>query len=119
MSPFAVMMKRIAGDAHGAPAGPDEHFHALVEDVIGALEADLVVPKLDVGDAREFLLSRRLRLEPFQLLFERRDRHGVSSAICVVVFAAFKRALWRERTLCGATPLPLNSPECRDRAGRP
>src|SRR6185312_8016567 len=67
--------QRVAGDAHRAAAGPDEHLHALIQDVIGPLEADLVLPGGQhpagggpVGDRGE--------LEPGQLLFQRRDHRA-------------------------------------------
>ena len=52
--------------------------------------------------ALEFVLSGRRWLEPFQLLFKRRNCHRLSSAICAVIFEAFKRAPLRARRLCGA-----------------
>src|SRR5439155_15313197 len=58
---------------HGRAAGPDEHVHPLVEDVVGPLEADLELAQPDLLDALELVFGRRHRLEVVELLLERGD----------------------------------------------
>src|SRR5215207_499003 len=65
----------VAGDAHAAPGRPLEDLQRLVEDVVGALEAYLVVALLERLDGPQFVFGSFGQLDRGQLLFGRRYRH--------------------------------------------
>jgi hypothetical protein len=65
----------VAGDTHAAPAGALKDLQRLIQDVVCALEPDLVVAGSQELESAQFLLRGRFQPDPGQLLVRGRDRH--------------------------------------------
>ena len=62
--------QRVSCNPHSAATGALEHFHAFVEDVVGALETDLELRCINLIRPSQFIVRWRDGLEPGKFLFE-------------------------------------------------
>src|SRR5438045_3380421 len=65
----------ISSDAHGTAAGALKDLQSLIQDIVGALETDLVVTRREFRYCVQLFLRGWYYLNPLQLLFCGGNRH--------------------------------------------